>query len=131
MSPHHDTARTAELRIEIRGLAGGAGTVNLALFDAPEGFHVSPMIPTAGQRLPARTDGVVAVFTGLAPGDYAMSTFHDENDNGVLDRNLLGRPTERFGFSRDAMGTMGPPSFEAARVTLAAGGAETIVVNLR
>jgi uncharacterized protein (DUF2141 family) len=29
-------------------------------------------------------------------------------------------PTERYGFSNDARGTLGPPSFGAAKVALAA-----------
>ena len=34
------------------------------------------------------------------------------NGNQELDRNLIGIPTEPFGFSRNARGSFGPPSFE-------------------
>ena len=52
----------------------------------------------------------------LAPGRYALSAFHDENDNGELDTNLMGIPSEGYGFGNDASAAFGPPSFEAAAV---------------
>ena len=45
------------------------------------------------------------VFTELKPGAYAVITFHDENDNGKLDENASGLPTEGYGFSNDAEGS--------------------------
>lgn len=54
----------------------------------------------------------------LVPGAYAIKIFHDVNDNGKLNTNWLGIPTEPYGFSNDAMGTFGPPSFEQARFTV-------------
>ena len=40
--------------------------------------------------------------------------YNDENMNGKLDTNWLGIPTEGYGFSNDAKGMLGPPSFSAA-----------------
>jgi uncharacterized protein (DUF2141 family) len=44
--------------------------------------------------------------------------YHDENGNGQLDKNMMGIPRERVGFSRDARGRMGPPSFADAAIDL-------------
>jgi len=52
---------------------------------------------------------------------YAIAFFQDENGNGKLDTNLLGIPTEGFGFSKDAMGKLGPPTFAAAVLSIPAG----------
>lgn len=38
-------------------------------------------------------------FPALAPGDYAVVVFHDSNDNGEMDHNLIGLPKEQLGFS--------------------------------
>jgi uncharacterized protein (DUF2141 family) len=59
-----------------------------------------------------------AVFTNLRPGTYAVIAFHDENDNGKLDENGWGVPTEGYGFSNNAEGFLGPASFKDAAVTL-------------
>jgi len=48
----------------------------------------------------------------LKAGKYAVRYFHDENINGNLDTNLVGIPTEGYGFSNNVTGTFGPPAFE-------------------
>lgn len=60
-------------------------------------------------------------FTGLAEGTYAVKAFHDVNDNGKLDTNWMGIPKEPYGFSNDAMGSFGPPSFQQAGFPIGAG----------
>lgn len=64
----------------------------------------------------ARVHGRVAVciFRGVPPGRYAISAYHDKNDDGSLDRNFIGIPTEDFTFSSGAKAGLGPPSFEDA-----------------
>jgi uncharacterized protein (DUF2141 family) len=57
----------------------------------------------------------VAVFEDVPHGEYAIKIFHDENSNQKLDTNFVGYPKEKFGFSNNAMGRFGPPSFEQAR----------------
>ena len=39
---------------------------------------------------------------------------HDEDGDGQFDTGFLGIPNEGYGFSSDARGTMGPPSFDSA-----------------
>jgi len=43
-----------------------------------------------------------------------MAVIHDENMNGKLDTNWLGIPKEGYGFSNNARGVAGAPSFSAA-----------------
>jgi uncharacterized protein (DUF2141 family) len=69
-------------------------------------------------------------FKDLASGDYAVAVYHDANGNGRLDRNRMGMPVEMSGFSNDAQGFMGPPSFDAARLALPAEG-RGLTINLR
>lgn len=72
----------------------------------------------ASKRRPADTEPVLIRFTDLLPGDYAVAAFHDADGNGALNTNVLGQPTEGYGFSNGARGLMGPPSFEAAAVSI-------------
>ena len=48
----------------------------------------------------------------LKPGKYSFKYFHDENNNKKLDTNWVGIPKEGYGFSNDAKGYFGPPTFE-------------------
>jgi uncharacterized protein (DUF2141 family) len=61
-------------------------------------------------------------FADIAPGDYALAILHDENGNGKVDTNFIGIPKEGVGFSNNATGKMGPPSFDAVRFHVGSGG---------
>jgi len=57
-------------------------------------------------------------FESLDPGIYAVAVFHDKNNNGLLDKNMLGIPIERYGFSNNARETFSAPSFKNAAIDL-------------
>ena len=59
-----------------------------------------------------KSSTVEIVFADLAPGTYGVSAFHDRDEDEELDTNLVGLPTEPYGFSNDARGSFGPPEFE-------------------
>jgi uncharacterized protein (DUF2141 family) len=60
-------------------------------------------------------------FGAVPPGRYAISLFHDENDNGHLDTRLM-MPREGYGFSRDAPVRFGPPPFASAAFAVGSDG---------
>jgi len=74
---------------------------------------------------------VRVVFENLPAGEVAVSLFHDENSNSTLDRNFLGIPKEGWGASRDAKAHFGPPSYDDARLRLAAGEHKQIAIHLQ
>ena len=109
----------AELAIEVRGIRSGDGR----LFVAIHGSETSASFPSAdgavaGLNRRASAGTLRFVLRDLPPGRYAVSAFHDENDNGELDVNLVGIPSEGYGFANDPGATFGPPDFEAAAVTV-------------
>jgi uncharacterized protein (DUF2141 family) len=118
-------ARALELTVELSGARSRDGTVSVALYGSAEGWMKQAL---AAQRVEAG-ERVTVVFRGLAPGAYAVAAFHDANGNGKLDTNVVGIPTEAFGFSRDARGSFGPPKFDAAAFELASD--LTVKVGLR
>ncbi len=104
-------AFAADLTVEING-SGDKGNVLVALYRAEDKWLSKPF---AGSKALANKDGVKLVFKGLAAGEYALSLFVDENNNGKMDSNALGIPTELFAFSNDAFGNFGPPKFDQAK----------------
>lgn len=54
----------------------------------------------------------------LPRGEYAVSTYHDVNSNGKLDRYFIGKPKEPYGFSNNIK-PFGPPSYEDCKFTFA------------
>ena len=109
----------SELAIEVRGIRSGDGR----LFVAVHGPETSATFPAADGAVAALNQRARAgmlhfVLRDLPPGRYAVSAFHDENDNGELDTNLVGIPSEGYGFANDPGAVFGPPDFEAAAVTV-------------
>jgi uncharacterized protein (DUF2141 family) len=106
----------AELQVRISNADPAVGRVYFALFDSESGYQNRAARGTAvsreGEPQPS------AAFADLAPGQYVVTVFQDVNGNRRLDTNLLGVPTEPYGFSRNAMGNMGRPDFAAAAVEL-------------
>ena len=120
-------AQAADLTIDVAGLKNAHGTVMVAVFDRADHFLTQPVRTAAVAAQPGQ---VQLRISDLAPGDYAVSLYHDENGNGKLDKNPVGMPTEPYGFSNDAAGSFGPPSFAQSLAHLAAPGT-TVTVNLR
>lgn len=112
-----DTAQAANLTVTVRGQDNAAGFVSIAVFDSASAFPRTPQAVATARVRVAQT-GVTVTFHGLPVGTYAVSAFHDENGNGKLDTDTVGVPTESYGFSNDARGTLGPPEFAKASFEL-------------
>jgi len=103
------------LEVSINGFKNDSGKVKVGLYDSESNF-LKTVYKNAVADIQAGTASVV--FNDLPKGTYAISVFHDENNNGTLDRNGFGIPTEGYGTSNDAKGFMGPPKFEDAKFTI-------------
>ncbi len=109
--PAPDSRLTAEIHTN-----SDRGFVVCALFANATGFPSDGATRSiAHLRLRPARHRVTCSFAGLAPGTYAISVFHDEDSDGELDTGLFGIPTEGWGTSRNAHGTMGPPHWADAR----------------
>ena len=109
----------ADLSIEVRGVRSADGRVYVAVH-GPESKDTFPSGDdiVSGLREPARIGTLHFVVNDLSAGRYAVNAFHDENDNGEFDTNLVGIPSEGYGFANDPSTTFGPADFEEAAVTV-------------
>lgn len=119
-------AFAGELRATVLGVKSGQGTVMVALYDSAENYRANRRL--VGQMLTPTGTDLTVVFAGLPPGRYGLSVFQDIDGNGKLTTNLLGIPTEPYGFSAGAAASFGPPAFEALAVTI--DGAATVTTEI-
>ena len=120
-------ASASDLTVNVEGIAKAEGTIMMGLFD--EATYNGDGAVT-GANLKVEGDTVTAVFEGLAPGEYAVRLYHDVNDDGEMNTNPFGMPTEPFAFSNDAKGRFGPAKWEDAKFSVEAEGtAHTITMN--
>jgi uncharacterized protein (DUF2141 family) len=107
----------AELTLTIANISGSEGQIMIAVLGSEAAFNGDEP-PAAQIILPARAPDISVTTDALEPGRYAIRVMHDRNGNGELDTNLVGMPTEPWGFSKDARGSFGPPSWRAASFEL-------------
>ena len=117
-----------EVRLEISGIKKAAGNMLIAVYNTRESYlDESKMIYSYVMRV--NESGAMTFTIDLPDGEYALAFLHDVNEDGKLNKNLIGIPTESYGFSNNARGTFGPPSFEEAKVHIAAG--DTLKIRLQ
>ena len=119
-------ANAADLAITLTGIRSQDGRIMVAVYDRADAF-MKPGQAIAAFDLAVRGDAMTVVLADVAPGGYAVSAYHDENGNGELDKNLIGIPTEGYGFSNGASGAFGPPDFDGAAVNATDGRAVAAV----
>lgn len=117
-----------ELEVTVEGVRSDRGRILVAVCTA-ETF-LGDNCPQAA-RAPASVGEVALTIRDIPPGTYAVQAFHDENEDGEIDRDVFGRPREGIGFSNDAPMRFGPPRFEEAAFAIDDGGRHAIRFRMR
>ena len=117
------------LTVVITGFENNKGSASVALFDKADAFPKSSEKAVAIIYSKISDSKSVAVFEHLAAGEYAVSVYHDENDNRKMDTNLFGIPKEGVGASNNARGHFGPPKYQDAKFIFK-GTNESISINI-
>ena len=116
-----------ELSVTIRGIESSEGQLMIAVVGSEAAFNGES--PAVLSVLITPRPGAIGFSTDALPdGEYGIRVMHDENGNGDMDSNMVGMPTEAWGFSNNAMGNFGPPGWADIRFTL--NGAATQTINL-
>lgn len=98
------------LKVKVHGIQNTDGQIELSIYNDPKVF------PEVGKtykmvRIDSKIGEIVYEFTNLPVGEYAIATFHDENNDKECNTNLIGVPTEAFAFSNDFRPFLSAPDF--------------------
>ena len=116
------------LTINVKKLSSSKGKLLVGIYSKKEGFRDESKT-YRNITIKANEGNMTVVVADLPPGKYAIAIYHDANENGKLDKNFLGIPTEKYGFSNDAMGSFGPPDYEDCLVNITEN--KSITINLK
>lgn len=107
---------TSLLQVKIIGLKGDRGVVRIAIYSDAETFNKAEL---ADQKAVLEIKGTEATWEVRVPANQpiAIAAYHDQNENDQLDKNILGLPMEKYGFSLGERSLRGPPKFEDAAFT--------------
>ena len=94
----------------VMGLTAQTSSVYVAVFESEAGFPKSEL--SSKTTVVSATEGQVRFSLKLPRNQpVAIAVFQDIDGNGRLSKNQIGIPTEPYGFSNNARGLLGPPSF--------------------
>ncbi|MCB9284827.1 MAG: DUF2141 domain-containing protein [Lewinellaceae bacterium] len=108
-----EPAEKGTLQLEIANIRDTRGMIRVGLFHREEHFP-DPDKVYWGKGVPPQKGTVRMEIPGLPYGDYALAIYHDLNNNGRLDKNIWGIPTEPYGFSGNVKAKWSSPSFREA-----------------
>ena len=115
-----------QIAIEVTGFQNSEGNCRIAIFLGSDRFN-DPDFAIA-KEVVAITEGQAAWASTLdVPRErinegnsfsLAVSAYHDQNENQKLDKNALGIPLERYGFSNNPQRGFGPPKYRQASIVV-------------
>ncbi|MBK8562589.1 MAG: DUF2141 domain-containing protein [Saprospiraceae bacterium] len=118
-----------KLTLRFEGIEKTGGTVRLALYGSRSDFMQEEKAVLYNFK--ADSQGTVeGEIEDLPAGSYAFAVFLDENNNKKLDKNLVGVPTEPYGFSKTPPSKWRLPTWEEVRVELG-NNDQTLLVKLK
>ena len=121
------TVQAHTLTVNIDQIKEQSGKLHVALYRSEQSYQQGKDAVAALVK-EVSGDSQQLVFTDVAEGQYAIKIMHDANNNGELDRNIMGIPSEGYGFSNNA-GQFGPASFKDAAFAVAAD--TSLTINIR
>jgi len=104
-------AQSTPLHLSVQNITLSGGSVLISVYDREE-YFMDEAHQVYGVVIPVQEKGTLQIdIPDLVFGRYAIAVFHDENNNGSLDKNFLGIPKEPYAFSNNPRVKWSPPGF--------------------
>jgi uncharacterized protein (DUF2141 family) len=119
--PTQPTAAAASkpgLEVKFDGLRDAQGQVCVSLFSGPTDFPKDTSPDFVVKRCAPVSSKGTSIMLGdltLKPGNYALTAFHDANNDSKLNKGAFGIPEEGFGFSNNPQIGFSAPSFDETK----------------
>lgn len=128
-------ARAADgpnLRVVASNIQSDEGKLYVWVYDKKDDWLSDRYRTQKGVGVAGNRDGDrITVELLLPAGDYALSVFHDVNDDGKLESNFIGIPKEPAGLSNNLRPRFGPPKYKDAVFRVEVGAVTEQKIELR
>jgi len=105
-----DTMKMTPLTINVTNLKSSDATVEMSIYGVKDTFP-KPGGHSKKYRVKPKDGKLELKIKDLPYGEYAVAIFQDANNDGKIDKNILGIPTEPYAFSQNFKPTLKAPSF--------------------
>lgn len=110
----HALAESTTQTVRITNLENVKGNLYIGWYNESSTFRINDKAIYRAKIVVNNQQQVSVDFLNIPKGRYAIAVFLDENDNYKLDRNILGIPTEKYGFSNNILPALRPATFDEA-----------------
>lgn len=100
-----------EITISVEKIKPSVGSLFIGLYKESNNFAEIENVYRSTILDVKNKSRLISTFN-IQKGTYAISIFHDENNNGKLDTNFFGVPKEGFGFSNNPKVNFSKPTFK-------------------
>lgn len=106
-----------KLDVEINGIKTNAGFIEIGIYNSDDHFlEEGKSFKT--YKIPVKNKKASISISDLPQGTYAITLYHDENEDGKCNMNFLGIPKEPYAFSNNFKPKFSAPSFEDCEFSL-------------
>lgn len=110
VQPSSVPAEQGSLIIEVKNIEKLKGMVWVGIYRSEEDFLNKEKAIIYGYDV-YQLETMTIEIPDFPYGQYAMALFHDENNNGEMDRNIVGIPSEPYAFSQPLKSKWRLPKF--------------------
>lgn len=112
------SAEPIAITVVIKGISSKTGGIVLSAYNDPDKWFSEDVAARERLELTESSGEQVSIQLSLEPGEYALTAYHDENDNKKLDSNFIGIPNEPTGLSNNHRPRFGPPKYKKAAIDI-------------
>lgn len=123
------TSSSQTLKLVVEKIKEDKGQILISIFNREKGFPYLSGGSIKTYSLAPASGKVLLEVNDIHTGVYAIAFFQDIDGNKKITTNKVGIPKEGYGFSNNAMGMFGPPSFKDASFRFSRD--TTIVVRMK
>lgn len=113
--------------VSITNIKNDEGTLKVGLYNSEKTFLATTFI---SRNSAIKNNTVSVTFENIPDGIYAISTFHDEDNNGKLNMMMGMIPSEDYACSNGAKGFFGPPKWKDASFEIKNNETKTISIKM-
>lgn len=107
------------------------GVIQVLIFDQDQGWPESLDKAWKMVTIPIKNGLGKKTITEVPAGNYAVTVFHDHDENGEIRKNKIGYPIDPFGFSNNPSLLFGVPTFEKCSEKVNPGKSTLFEIDLR
>lgn len=106
------------IQLKLKNIDTTQGNIRIAVYDNPQAFEQQGETVYGTVIAPLTSPKETVLIPQLGYGTYVIAVYHDVNNNGKLDKTLLGIPKEPYAFSNNPVVKWSPPTYAACSFEL-------------